>query len=217
MGVLALLAMTPPGAASDEPFVAWPDDRFHRLAALALLEQLRGELLAEPSATLTLGRWCVAHGLSADGRLVADRIPGPQPTLDRADRALLQVGTTRQLSYRHVRLSCNGHPLSEADNWYVADRLTPAMNHALETTDTPFGRVVLPLGFARTTLSSRMAWSPLPADWARLPTPAATGALTIPDVLIENRALLRRGDGLPFSLVVESYRRGLLDFRPPSP
>ena len=39
----------------------------------------------------------------------------------------------------------------------------------------------------------------------------------MPDVLIENRALLRRGDGLPFSLVAERYGRGLLGFRPPPP
>ncbi len=151
--------------------------------------------------------------MSADGRLVADRLPGPQPTLDPALRTLLRIGPGQALRYRHVRLSCNGHLLSEAGNWYVADRLTPAMNRSLDTTDIPFGRVVLPLGFTRTTLSSRMPWSPSDGPAA---TPAI-GPLRTPATLIENRALLRRGDGMPFSVVVEDYRRGLLDFRPPLP
>ncbi len=206
---LAALASAP-ATASDQPFVAWADDRHDRAAASTLLDGLRRSLLAEPSATATLGRWCVAHTLSADGRLVADRIRGPQPPLDAAGLALLRAADDRALRYRHVRLSCNGHLLSEARNWYVADRLTEAMNRTLDTTDTPFGTVVRPLGFARATLSSRLLWSPSAGE-------PGLGPLPLPDALIENRAVLRRADGQPFALVVESYRRGLLEFRPPAP
>ena len=210
-----MLAASPPADAADQPFVAWSDDASQRQAAFALLDGLRRALVAEPSATLTLGHWCVAHGLSADGRLVADRLPGAQPAPDPALRALLRVGPGQALRYRHVRLSCNGHVLSEAGNWYVAERLTPAMNRTLDTTDTPFGRVVLPLGFTRTTLSSRMSWSPagMPAGMpARAPP---IGPLRLPATLIENRAVLVGRDGVPFAIVVENYQRGLLDFRPP--
>ncbi|PSD26806.1 hypothetical protein C7E18_12155, partial [Stenotrophomonas maltophilia] len=31
---------------------------------------------------------------------------------------------------------------SEADNWYLPDHLSPAMNQVLDSTDEPFGRVV---------------------------------------------------------------------------
>ena len=151
----------------------------------------------------------MAHGLAADGRLVADRVPGPQPPLDLAGLALLRVADNRALRYRHVRLSCNGHLLSEADNWYVADRLTKAMNRTLDSTDTPFGAVVRPLGFTRATLSSRLLWPP--------PGGPGLGPLPLPDALIENRAVLRRADGQPFALVDERYQRGLLEFRPPAP
>lgn len=207
------MAALPPANAADQPFVAWSDDASHRHTAFALLDGLRHALVAEPSATLTLGHWCMAHGLSADGRLVADRLPGPQPALEPALRALLRVAPSQALRYRHVRLSCNGHALSEAGNWYVAERLTPAMNRTLDTTDTSFGRVVLPLGFTRTTLSSRMSWSPAGTP-ARAPP---IGPLRLPATLIENRALLARRDGVPFAIVVENYQRGLLDFRPPLP
>lgn len=139
------------------------------------------------------------------------------PALDTADRARLKLGPTDPVGYRHVRLRCGTHLLSEADNWYVPSRLTPTMNRMLQTTQVPFGRVVQALGFTRTTLSSRLLWSPLPPDWTRpaAPGPATGAALVIPDALIENRAILVRSDGMPFSLVVETYRHGVLELDPP--
>lgn len=205
-------------AGTPTPGIGWPDDRFHRLAALALLEQLRASLLVEDSASLTLERWCDEHHLATPARLVADRDPVAAPELSAEDRARLQVGPAERIAYRHVRLSCGGHVLSEADNWYVPGRLTPEMNRTLDTTRTPFGKAVLGLRFHRATLSSRLLWSPLPADWdtRAAPPPATPGArLAVPDALIENRALLTRADGVAFSLVVETYRRGLLDFAAP--
>ncbi len=230
-GVLALPAgparpaeptLAGPGRlAEPERAGAWPDDRFHRLAALALLEELRSALLSENSATLTLEHWCATHGLAGGqpagaATIVAKRDPSRTLPLQPSDRARLQAGADEPVRYRHVRLTCHGHLLSEADNWYVPARLTPAMNRQLDATDTPFGRAVQALGFSRTTLSSRLLWQPLPPDWiaAAGPAPSAT-ALQIPDALIENRAVLRRRDGVPFSLVVETYRRGLLDFAAP--
>ena len=209
-------APLPPAAAG----FGWPDDRFHRLAALALLEQLRGALLSENSATRTLQDWCVAHrlnGTSAAEQVVADHDPSVHRALEPADRALLAINADEPVRYRHVRLRCGGHLLSEADNWYVPGRLTAEMNHQIETTDIPFGRVVLALGFTRTTLSSRLLWSPLPSDWiiAVQPAPDPDRKLAIPDAVIENRALLRRADGQPFSLVVETYQHGVLDFAAP--
>lgn len=202
---------------------SWPDDRFHRLAALALLDELRAALLSENSATVTLEHWCAAHGLAGTtatggAALVATRDRARVLELDGAGRLQLGVGAGEPVRYRHVGLSCNGHLLSEADNWYVPARLTPAMNTALDTTDLPFGRVVRTLGFSRATLSSRLLWHPLPPDWAGTTGPAPSGGiLEIPAALIENRAVLHRSDGTAFSLVVETYQRGLLDFAAPAP
>ena len=136
-----------------------------------------------------------------------------------SDRVLLAIGQDEPVGYRHVRLTCGGHLLSEADNWYVPGRLTPEMNHQLDATEIPFGRVVMALGFTRTTLASHLLWTPLPADWVTVagPAPSQATPLAIPDALIENRALLRRADGEPFSLVIETYQRGLLEFAAPPP
>jgi len=149
-------------------------------------------------------------------RLVAEQDRTRERELGATDRASLAIDAAEPVRYRHVRLTCGGHVLSEADNWYVPGRLTDAMNQTLEHSDTPFGRVVHALGFTRHTVSSRLLWSPLPADWTERTPPSPAGdALQIPDSLIENRAILWRADGKPFSLVVETYKKGLLAFPPP--
>jgi hypothetical protein len=91
------------------------------------------------------------------------------------------------------------------------------MNHVLDTTDTAFGRVVQPLHFQRHTLSATLLWSPLPEGWemgAGLPA-GSSGELAIPPALIEHRAVLSLPDGTPFSLVVETYSREVLEFAHP--
>ncbi len=67
---------------------------------------------------------------------------GPEKPLSREQRKRLRLGDDEPVKYRRVALACGDHILSEADNWYVPARLTPEMNRLLETTDTPFGRVV---------------------------------------------------------------------------
>jgi hypothetical protein len=149
--------------------------------------------------------------------VTAERDPSVMHAIALVDRERLQAGPDERIGYRHVRLICRGQVLSEADNWYVAGRLTPDMNRQLDTTDIPFGHVVQALKFSRVTVSSQLLWSPLPDDWVghTNPTGSADRTLDIPPALIRNRAVLRRQDGQPFSIVVETYQRGLLAFPPP--
>lgn len=201
-------------AAAIDP--AWPDTVNSRLEALALLETLNADLLGHDSATLTLDRWCEAHRLASPARVVADLVRGVQKAPAQDVQQLLGVGP-KQIRYRRVRLRCGDHVLSEADNWYVPSRLTPEMNHILETTDTAFGRAVQALHFHRRTLAATLLWSPLPRGWemgATLPSSHA-GALKVPAHVIEHRALLSLPDGRPFSAVVETYTSEVLDFPPP--
>ena len=131
-------------------------------------------------------------------------------------RAALDVKPDEKLGYRRVQLKCGDHVLSEADNWYVPARLTPDMNHALETTDTPFGKAVAALHFRRHTLSADLLWRPLrrAGRWAR-PRSEECGALAIPGHVLEHRAVLSTADGEPFSEVVETYTGEVLAFPPP--
>jgi hypothetical protein len=192
----------------------WHDDVASRTQALALLQTLNADLLSHPSATLTLERWCGAHGLAPEARIVARRVTGQDKPLPPEERATLGINTDEPVRYRRVQLACGTHVLSEADNWYVPSRLTPAMNQVLDSSDEPFGKVVQPLHFRRQTLSADLLWTPLPAGWemdAPLPSPSPA-PLAIPRQVLRHRAVLYDGDNRPFSLVVETYTSDILAF-----
>jgi hypothetical protein len=212
---LTLLLMTALASAA-EP-APWPDSLVGRLEALALIESLNADLLAHDSATLTIERWCADHRLADPARIVAERVSGADKPASAEVREALDVKPDKPLGYRRVRLKCGDHVLSEADNWYVPARLTPAMNHVLETTDTPFGKAVAALHFRRHTLSADVLWRPLPKGWemGAASAPKEAGALTIPDHVLEHRAVLSTPDGEPFSEVVETYTSEVLAFPPP--
>ena len=214
MAAVGLIMTT--SVSAGEP-ASWPNSFSGRLEALALLETLNADLLAHDSATLTLERWCGDHRLADPPRIVAERVSGADKPASAEVRAALDAKPDEPLSYRRVRLKCGDHVLSEADNWYVPARLTPEMNHVLETTDTPFGKAVAALHFRRHTLSADLLWRPLPMGWEMGAAPASdeAGALAIPDHVLEHRAVLSTQDGAPFSEVVETYTGEVLAFPPP--
>jgi hypothetical protein len=178
-----------------------------------LIQTLNAEILASRSATLTLEHWCAAHELSDDPKVVARLDRGVDKPASAEQRRRLQVGDAEPVRYRHVRLTCGDHALSEAENWYVPGRLRPEMNRLLETTDTPFGKAVAGLKPYRQTFAVETLWSPLPEGWELRPAPASSpGALDIPDRLFEHRALLYTEDHLPFSEVDEVYQSERLAF-----
>jgi hypothetical protein len=216
LGTALILLLTTAIASAAEP-APWPDSLVGRLEALALLETLNADLLAHDSATLTIERWCADHRLADPARIVAERVSGADKPAGAEVREALDVKPDEPLGYRRVRLKCGDHVLSDADNWYVPARLTPEMNHVLETTDTPFGKAVAALHFRRHTLSADLLWRPLPKGWEMRATPAPkeAGALTIPDHVLEHRAVLSTPDGEPFSEVVETYTGEVLAFPPP--
>lgn len=194
---------------------AWPDSYVARLQALALLQSFNADLLSHDSATLTLERWCGTHQLAPQAKIVAKRVLGQDKPLPDDLRAQLGISADEPVRYRRVQLMCGGHVLSEADNWYLPNRLTAAMNQQLEHSDVPFGRVVLPLHFRRKTLSAELLWSPLPSGW-EMGAPVATDAsktLPVPAQVLQHSAVLYRGDdNRPFSAVRETYTGEVLAF-----
>ncbi|MGD9509942.1 MAG: hypothetical protein AB7I59_08495 [Geminicoccaceae bacterium] len=216
MGLAILVAASALAAAPAR--ACWPDTPIARLAVLAELQTLNADLLGHASATLTLDRWCARHQLATDAKIVADRVRGGDKQPPAEVRAELRAGAGEPIAYRRVRLRCGERVLSEADNWYLPARLTAEMNQTLETSNAAFGRVVQPLDFRRHTLSAQLLWSPLPEGWdigsAPLPERTEGASLAIPDRVIEHQALLTRGDGDPFSYVIETYQGAVLDFPP---
>ena len=212
-------APAPPATA---PAPDWPDSFVTRLETLALLQTLNAELLSHDSATLTLEHWCGSHQLASPAHIVAERVAGIEQPPSAQQRLELRVAATDTVRYRRVRLRCGTLVLSEADNWYVPARLTADMNRLLDTSDTPFGRVVQPLHFQRHTIVATLLWHPLPEGW-ELVTAAGSmatasdnpGRLIAPAAVLQHRALLSLPDGTPFSEVVETYSGNVLAFELP--
>lgn len=166
-----------------------PDPKNRSLES-ALLSYI---ILASRSATLALEKWCDEHQMTANGK--ANVVIEPQPVDPKSateeQRQRLGVGPNEELRYRYVHLVCEDKVLSEADNWYVPGRLTEEMNHLLETTDIPFGKVVRGLNPYRTTFDVDT---------------------TMQNGLFEHKAILYSSDGKPFSEVHERYQPRLLDY-----
>ncbi len=203
-----------PGAA-----VAWHDSFTTRLEALALLESLNADLLSHDRATLTLDRWCAAHHLAEPSTVTAERVVNVDKPPTAEQRELLQVSTTEPLGYRHVRLRCGTHVLSEADNWYVPSRLTVQMNEALDNSGVAFGRAIQALQFRRRTLSANLLWAPLPAGW-EMAAPGGTvraTRLAVPAFVLQHTAVLTLPDGTPISALTETYTSEVLAFPEPAP
>ncbi|XYD07738.1 hypothetical protein R1A27_21985 [Methylobacterium sp. NMS12] len=162
----------------------------------ALIASLRSRILAAHSATFALESWCADYKLAGDPHLVAERVAVADKPLTAAQRARLAIGPDEPVRYRRVRLACGDRVLSEADNWYVPARLTPEMNATLDSTRTPFGRVVRPLAPVRNTVEVR--------------APVQSAAPGPNDPLFEIDAVLSTGAGQPFCEVVETYLGGAL-------
>ena len=142
------------------------------------------------SATQFLTARCGELHLADPAVVHAENAPVTEGA-DAAVRALLKVDAAERVRRRHVRLTCGGHMLSEADNWYVPARLTPEMNRTLDSSDTPFGTVVRALNFHRQTVA----------------TAQPRGGATV----LQVKAVLLTPDQVPISLVVENYSGELLD------
>jgi hypothetical protein len=196
----------------------WPDTLLARVEILALIEALNTRVLcASCTVTEALEKWCADHKLASDPKVHARLIPGAEKPISTEQRQRLQIGPTERVTYRHVELSCGGHILVEADNWYVPGRVGAEIDRVLTTTDMPFGRAVQSLKPNRENLSVDILWKPLPDGWELEPPPADKPGqeLAMPWHLFQHRAVIYDGEHVPFSEVREIFTREVLAFGPP--
>ncbi|KQN25627.1 hypothetical protein ASE86_05290 [Sphingomonas sp. Leaf33] len=145
------------------------------------LDAFEADLTAGGIVTRVLEAW-------AGGPVRAVRVAGSAEASPET-RARLRVGADAPLGFRRVRLMSGELVLSEADNWFVPERLTAAMLATLNATETPFGIVIAPLDPHRETLAC-----------TRL-----TG-----DPVLSIRALVLDGDEMPLAAVEERYAAACL-------
>jgi hypothetical protein len=154
----------------------------------ARLQAFESQLEAQPSATAVLQKWCDVH--APGSRIVAHQVQYAPAPLPDAGRQALAIKPGEKLRYRRVQLTCAGHVLSNADNWYLPGKLTPAMNETLEHTQTPFGVAVAALHFSRRNLETRY--------------------LADEQNVLRHSAVLLTDKGEAFSFVVETYTKEIL-------
>ncbi len=160
----------------------------------ARVAALSETLARHASATAALEEWCARNGYAAEPRIIARRLPTSGDTPDDV-RTHLALAHDAPLGFRNVALACGDRVLSVARNWYNVALLTPAMNAALERSDTPFGKVVAPLGFTRETLDQRRGGEP--------------GCP--PGTVLSQVALLRLPGGRPLAFLTECYTRASVE------
>ncbi|WP_448663596.1 hypothetical protein ACG3SL_02675 [Sphingomonas sp. CJ20] len=148
--------------------------------------QLDAELRAATSATAVLQRRC-----ATPIRAIVDRGRVVRPSA--AQRRRLRVWPAEPVAYRVVALTCDGVPLSMAQNWYVPARLTPEMRAALAG-DTPFGVAIRPLVPHRRLIDARRRG--------------------LGTYILRHRALVLDARGVPLAEVVEQYTPALRMLRP---
>lgn len=152
-------------------------------AAPGGVERLNAALLASDSATAVLQVACDARDGGKIRAITAANRAEPAPPA--WVRQALKPSGGEPVWYRRVELACGTDVMSRADNWYLPARLTPGMNQALTTSQTPFGVAVRGMGFTRRTIGVER--------------------LAGPRDVLRHRAVLEGGDGRPFSVVRETY------------
>ena len=157
----------------------------------ALVWALNTRLIAGATATDTLLAWCDEHGLSAGPITVEIRQRFAPALVPDEVVPALELSPGEAIHYRQVRLMRGSLPPA-AENWFVPQRLTAAMNEALIETNVPFGRVIAPLQPARRLLAVH-------------PQPHA-------EIILVQSAVILSRLGTALAFVKESYFSDLVAF-----
>jgi len=176
----------------------------------AQVQALNADLLSHDSATAVLQSLCDRRD-STSPRIRARKVSIVDS--EREFEAIRhQMGAQDDVAVRHRRvdLMCGELVLCRADNWYLPDRLSDEMNAQLLVGETPFGVVVRALGFQRRTLSSKLLFEPLPPEWNDRRAAALEPVASPPEDLLQHKAILQTRDGIPFSLLLETYTKHIL-------
>lgn len=179
-----------------------------------LIQELNTRLIKGPTATGTLQAWCEEHHLSEGPISILCLHHGLASRIDDSIFDKLEARPGETIWYRRVQLVRGSLFLSEAENWFVPQRLPPEIADILSTTDIPFGQAIAPLKPFRRTLSvcvpalvsgsSAEQFSDMCRIERRLPT-----------VVLEHEAVVMSEAGEPLALVREDYSAELVSFARP--
>jgi uncharacterized protein YjiS (DUF1127 family) len=173
----------------------------------ALVRELSDHLLHASTATEALHAWCAARGLSTGPITAVKQDPDQRryPDDDMLDE--LRPERHERIAYRCVRLVRGLVLLSEADNWFIPDRLPPEVHDLLEATDVPFGAAVAALQPSRRTYFVRFAELSTASEAGTGGCPAGLSS-SMP--ILEHKAAVLGRNRQPLDVVSERYCAALL-------
>jgi Domain of unknown function (DUF1127) len=187
--------------AGDQPVPAPP------AKAAALVRELSDHLLHASTATAALHAWCAAHGLSAGPITAVKQDPDRHRYADDDVLDELRPARHERIAYRCVRLVRGLVVLSEADNWFIPERLPPEVRSALEATDMPFGAAIARLRPSRRTYFVRFPELNTASEAGTVGSPAGLSPST---PILEHKAVVLDQNRQPLSVVSERYCAALL-------
>lgn len=161
------------------------------------VKELSARLIEGSTATGTLHAWCEEHRLS-QGPITVVRLHhahAPEPPEDVLVKLETRPGET--VWYRRVQLVRGSLVLSDAENWFIPQRLSPEAADILAATDIPFAVAIAPLKPFRCTLSVSFP-VPTQADFSKS--------------VLEHEAVVLGEDGAPLAAAREKYRAELVSF-----
>jgi hypothetical protein len=182
--------------AGDQPVPAPP------AKAAALVRELSDHLLHASTATEALHAWCTAHGLSAGPITAVMQDPDRRRHADDDVLDELRPERHERIAYRCVRLVRGLVVLSEADNWFVPERLPPEVRSALAATDMPFGAAIARLRPSRRTYLVRF---PELSTVSEAGTGGCPAGLSPSMPILEHKAVVLDRNRRPLSVVSERY------------
>jgi len=174
--------------------------------------ELQNCLHSHPTATAALIAWCRARRPEdAEALTVAVLCDGETNPADYDGP--LRLGPRETLQYRRVRLAWGDLVISEAENFYVPQRLPEDMRAALHHGAQPFGAVVAELAPQRTTLAM-LTIDDLArggAEAARCRAQLAVGGFAPAEAYALHLTALMSASGVELAELREHYPRELLE------
>ena len=116
------------------------------------IETLARHITSHSTATAALNAWCANRMARQHGSIVA-RVLADEDADPASYSGSLTIGDGEQLRYRKVALVWGDTTVSEAENWYLPNRLPPGMRTQLLSSNLPFGQVVRDLQPQRTPVA----------------------------------------------------------------
>ena len=165
------------------------------------------------TATAALNTWRAERLHPHDSCITASILVDETVPVDMYN-GILAIQAGELLRYRRVVLKWGHTAVSEAENWYLPDRLPPLLRWQMRHSNQPFGQIIHPLQPRRSTIQRYInddleLSTSRNEEWINAPKiPPEFSPLQ--DFALHIRAIMTTGTGMFIAELREHYRKSLL-------